>query len=354
MSSEQHDFQGVNAAYIEELYERFLRDPHSVDASARALFQTWSPAYAEGFGEAGSESSNLGEPQGTPRNLQEPRAVVGAVNLAQSIRRYGHLAAQIDPLGSRPLGDPALDARDARRHRSRSARAAGDPDRAVRSPTARRRCGTSSSGCARSTARRPATTSRTSSCPRSGAGCARPIETGRFRAPADPIDPVALLDRLTRGRGVRAVPAPHVPRQDAVLDRGARHARADPRRSDQRGGRGRHAAGVHRHGASRPAERDGARARQAVRADSGGVQGSGPARARDRRRAVERRREVPPRRVARDRGRRRGRPRRLDAAESEPSRGDRSGARRHGARGRHRREPAAARRCSIPTPCCRS
>ena len=37
MSSGPHDFQGVNAAYIEELYERFLRDPHSVDASARAL-----------------------------------------------------------------------------------------------------------------------------------------------------------------------------------------------------------------------------------------------------------------------------------------------------------------------------
>src|SRR5262245_42717597 len=37
-----------------------------------------------------------------------PEIVVGAVNLAQSIRRYGHLAAAIDPLGSRPLGDPAL------------------------------------------------------------------------------------------------------------------------------------------------------------------------------------------------------------------------------------------------------
>ena len=109
MSSGPHDFQGVNAAYIEELYERFRRDPHSVDASARALFQTWSPAYAEGFGEAGAESSNLKEPQGTPRNLQEPRSVVGAVNLAQSIRRYGHLAAEIDPLGARRLGDPALE-----------------------------------------------------------------------------------------------------------------------------------------------------------------------------------------------------------------------------------------------------
>src|SRR5215831_5623370 len=97
MSSEQHDFQGVNAAYIEELYERYLRDPHSVDASARALFQTWTP-----------EPLNPQEPPGTPRNLQEPRALVGAINLAQSIRRYGHLAATIDPLGARRLGDPTL------------------------------------------------------------------------------------------------------------------------------------------------------------------------------------------------------------------------------------------------------
>ena len=34
------------------------------------------------------------------------RAIVGAVNLAESIRRYGHLAARIDPLGSDPVGDP--------------------------------------------------------------------------------------------------------------------------------------------------------------------------------------------------------------------------------------------------------
>ena len=35
-------------------------------------------------------------------------SIVGAANLAESIRRYGHLAAQLDPLGSTPLGDPSL------------------------------------------------------------------------------------------------------------------------------------------------------------------------------------------------------------------------------------------------------
>ena len=35
---------------------------------------------------------------------------MGAANLAESIRRYGHLAARLDPLGSDPGGDPTLSA----------------------------------------------------------------------------------------------------------------------------------------------------------------------------------------------------------------------------------------------------
>ena len=38
-------------------------------------------------------------------------AIVGAVNLAESLRKYGHLKAQLDPLGKRPFGpsgDPSL------------------------------------------------------------------------------------------------------------------------------------------------------------------------------------------------------------------------------------------------------
>ena len=32
------EFAGPNAAYVEELYERYQRDPNSVDASTRAYF----------------------------------------------------------------------------------------------------------------------------------------------------------------------------------------------------------------------------------------------------------------------------------------------------------------------------
>ena len=36
------DFYGPNAGYIAELYERYLRDPNSVDAADRERFARWS------------------------------------------------------------------------------------------------------------------------------------------------------------------------------------------------------------------------------------------------------------------------------------------------------------------------
>src|SRR6478672_1060418 len=86
-------FSGVNSGYVLELYERFRKDPASVDPASRAIFEEWTPPQDE---PAASSAA-------TPVTV-----AVGAVNLAQSIRRYGHLAAQLDPLGSRPLGDPSL------------------------------------------------------------------------------------------------------------------------------------------------------------------------------------------------------------------------------------------------------
>ena len=89
------DFQGVNAGYVEELYERFRQDPASVDAETRRLFESgWAPASSETAGDHR-------EPAGA---MPSVAAVVGAVKLADCIRRYGHLAAQLDPLGASPPG----------------------------------------------------------------------------------------------------------------------------------------------------------------------------------------------------------------------------------------------------------
>ena len=108
------DFQGVNAAYALELYERFQRDPKSVDPETRVFFEQFgAPLGASeavpGFSQRDAGPAEAG-PFAQPSRTSAPPAsvLVGAVNLAQSIRLYGHLAAQIDPLGSRPCGDPSL------------------------------------------------------------------------------------------------------------------------------------------------------------------------------------------------------------------------------------------------------
>ena len=89
-------FYGVNAGYVLELYERYRQDPASVDPASRVAFETWTP-----------DESRPEGPDG-PALPTSVGAIVGAANLAESIRRYGHLAAQLDPLGSDPGGDPTL------------------------------------------------------------------------------------------------------------------------------------------------------------------------------------------------------------------------------------------------------
>jgi 2-oxoglutarate dehydrogenase E1 component len=91
-------FAGINAAYVLELYERYRQDPESVDPATRKSFESWTPS----------------DPASTDRTLTSGASVhvvVGAANLAESIRRYGHLAAHLDPIGSTPIGDPSLSPR---------------------------------------------------------------------------------------------------------------------------------------------------------------------------------------------------------------------------------------------------
>jgi 2-oxoglutarate dehydrogenase E1 component len=90
-----NDFYGPNAGYVLELYDRYRQNPQSVDAATRAMFEQWTPPAEDGA---------------APPTVSMPAIdkIVGAVNYAQAIRFYGHLDARLDPLGSEPLGDPAL------------------------------------------------------------------------------------------------------------------------------------------------------------------------------------------------------------------------------------------------------
>jgi 2-oxoglutarate dehydrogenase E1 component len=101
------EFQGPNAGYVLELYERFLQDPDSVDAQTRDFFENWQPPAPPVAGDVSAPATAPAEqPRQESAGLEK---VVALVNLARSIRHYGHLAAQLDPLGGSPPGDPSLD-----------------------------------------------------------------------------------------------------------------------------------------------------------------------------------------------------------------------------------------------------
>ncbi|MGH2537786.1 MAG: 2-oxoglutarate dehydrogenase E1 component [Candidatus Promineifilaceae bacterium] len=85
------EFHGPNAGYVAELLERYHRDPAAVDDATRRFFEKWT-APEDGRLPAGADVAKI----------------TATVNLAAAIREYGHLAAQLDPLGRPPPGDPAL------------------------------------------------------------------------------------------------------------------------------------------------------------------------------------------------------------------------------------------------------
>lgn len=94
-------FYGPNAGYVLELYERYVKDPASVDAETRASFENWSPI------DAGTPVSSAAHPITAPSEEMIGHAVAASA-LAHAIRERGHLGARLDPLGSKPPGDPAL------------------------------------------------------------------------------------------------------------------------------------------------------------------------------------------------------------------------------------------------------
>ncbi len=94
-----HEFYGPNAGYVLDLYERYQRDPNSVDETTRALFARWTPP-ADDVDGANHVAAIVAGP-GIDK-------IAGAANLAQAIRDYGHLKAALDPLGGHRPGDPML------------------------------------------------------------------------------------------------------------------------------------------------------------------------------------------------------------------------------------------------------
>ena len=179
-----HEFSGLNRGYVLELYEKFRRDPTSVDPATRSAFEAWAPA-----SEASSDVDH-------PDRLSLCK-VVGVANLAESIRRYGHLAARLDPLGTTPQGDPALLPET---HGLTEQDLKSLPALLVDGPAAEN-AGNAFDAIQRLRAIYGSTTGFDFAhvfVPEERDWLRQAVELSRFRAPSDPIDPVPLLDRLTQ------------------------------------------------------------------------------------------------------------------------------------------------------------
>src|SRR3954452_21573778 len=176
------EFAGLNRGYVLELYEQYRNDPASVDPESRAMFEQWAPP-----------ADSAAVPDGI-----DYQKIVGAARLAQSIRRYGHLAANLDPLGLRaPGGDPTLlpETHDVTEEDLRRL-----PPTLVSSPLTE-----GASNMSEAIAALRALYCSTSGydynhvfVPDERRWLRQAAEVGRFRAPADPISPVAVLERLTQ------------------------------------------------------------------------------------------------------------------------------------------------------------
>ena len=135
------NLEGLNAGYVAQLFEDYLDSPGSVPSEWRTAFETDDAildllpglralldARANGAPERAVPSAPVAVtpvevapvevmPSATAAEVAPPAevdetllgGVAAAMALVKAYRMHGHLAARLDPLGSEPTGDPALD-----------------------------------------------------------------------------------------------------------------------------------------------------------------------------------------------------------------------------------------------------
>ncbi len=92
-----------NDGYISEAYEAYRQDPQSVDESWRQFFR-----FAESLSGAGPPLRAGEAPSAGQIDPAFLRDVAAAAELVDAIRSYGHMAVQLDPLGTPPEGTAEL------------------------------------------------------------------------------------------------------------------------------------------------------------------------------------------------------------------------------------------------------
>ncbi len=115
------DVDGLNTGYARALLEQWLESPEEVPAEWRSLFESGRselvadhPALAQLLAHAVNGDVAPPLPSAPPAVATQDDVLLGGVAAAMALvkahRMHGHLAARLDPLGSEPVGDPALEA----------------------------------------------------------------------------------------------------------------------------------------------------------------------------------------------------------------------------------------------------
>ncbi|MGH8125774.1 MAG: 2-oxoglutarate dehydrogenase E1 subunit family protein, partial [Rhodanobacteraceae bacterium] len=103
--AETSQYGGGNAAYIEQLYEDWLRDPQSVGPQWQAWFQglhgTGDVSHADAIARIVA-AQKQGHRATTPIGDTHARKQAGVLRLLTAYRSRGHLAADLDPLAIAP------------------------------------------------------------------------------------------------------------------------------------------------------------------------------------------------------------------------------------------------------------
>ena len=126
------EVDGLNAGYASTILEQYLENPDSVPSEWRALFEADAgdtlaslPGLARLLERArvatpATQDGNGAAAVAAPAPPTQPSAapaadelllggVAAGMALVKAYRMHGHLAAHLDPLGSEPVGDPALE-----------------------------------------------------------------------------------------------------------------------------------------------------------------------------------------------------------------------------------------------------
>ncbi|MBV8395333.1 MAG: multifunctional oxoglutarate decarboxylase/oxoglutarate dehydrogenase thiamine pyrophosphate-binding subunit/dihydrolipoyllysine-residue succinyltransferase subunit, partial [Actinobacteria bacterium] len=117
-----HDVDGLNTGYARLLLDEYLENPEAVPPEWRALFERADgelavalPGLARLLERPANGANGHAAETAAPAHAVEAvdaellGGVAAAMALVKAHRMHGHLAARLDPLGSQPQGDPALD-----------------------------------------------------------------------------------------------------------------------------------------------------------------------------------------------------------------------------------------------------